>query len=89
MFLDLMRPMFFGYSYDVVHYLATRICYNGHLQLLVSTRDSHENLPAIGGVHKLQNVVEEKPKEFHRKIWNFNNRGGLITTGTGYVYKLV
>ena len=27
---------------------------NGHLQLVVSPRDSHENLPTIGGVHKLQ-----------------------------------
>ena len=56
---------------------------NGHLQLLVSPRDSHENLPAIGGVHKLQIFVEEKPKEFSRIFWNFNNRGGLITPGRG------
>ena len=57
---------------------------NGHLQLVVSPRDSHQNLPAIGGVHKLQIFVEEKTKEFPRKIRNFNNRGGLITPGRGY-----
>ena len=41
----------------------------GHLQLVVSHRGSHENLPTIGGVHKIQILIRDLLKEFLQQIF--------------------
>ena len=49
---------------------ALRRCFddsNGHLQLLVSPRDSHENLPAIGGGTQVADFCRGKTKGIFQK----------------------
>ena len=44
-----------------------REVYNGHLQLLVSPRDSHENLPAIGGGTQVADFCRGNTKGIFQK----------------------
>ena len=51
-------------------------------------RDSHYWREFIGGVHKIRIFIRDFPKEifqnFPEKKRNFNNKGGLLTPGSGY-----